>query len=209
MLIIFDLDGTLIDSARCVVTCTRDAFIQHQIKPPTGEQVIASMGIPIEKSFVVWSGSSEVEQLIADFRVLYKSRSRELIEVFPGIKEALEKLQEKGHRMAIATSKKREMAELNLCDCGLLSYFFRIIGANDVGNYKPHPESVLKILAETGDDPAQTWVVGDSTFDLQMGRDAGCRTCAVTWGAHHAVDLLSAKPDAIASSASEMLMILE
>jgi phosphoglycolate phosphatase len=208
MLIIFDLDGTLVDSARCVVAATQEAFVQHQLAPPTEEQVVASMGIPIERSFVGWSGLDDPAHLIADFREIYKSRSRELITVFPGIREALQELSDAGHQLAIATSKKREMAELNLTDCDLIHFFVKIIGSNDVGNYKPHPESAQKIIEHTGDSPETVWVVGDSTYDIDMGNAAGCKTCAVTWGAHTGITLAASSPNAMVSSVTEMMLVL-
>jgi phosphoglycolate phosphatase len=208
LLIIFDLDGTLIDSARCVIHATQAAFEQHELPVPSAEQIIGSMGLPIEQSFVRWSGQDDATQLIAEFRVIYIDCSPRLIEVFPGLAEMLHQLHAAGNTLTIATSKKREVAEMNLRDCGLASYFARVVGSNDVQNYKPHPETAMKLLEEFEADPAETWVVGDSTFDLEMGRGAGCRTCAVTWGAHSGVDLAGAKPDAIVSMASELLVTL-
>jgi phosphoglycolate phosphatase len=208
-LIIFDLDGTLIDSAKCIVISTREAFTLGGLVPPSEGQIIGAMGIPIERTFTQWSGLEDPTPLIESYRNLYRQKGSELIRAYDGIAQLLQTLSETDVVMTIATSKKREVAEQNLTDCGLRNFFCRVVGSNDVSHYKPHPESVQLLLQSTEFQTHETWVVGDSTFDLEMGKAAGCKVCAVTWGAHSKDALSQCQPEALVDSVEELLRVLQ
>lgn len=206
VLLIFDLDGTLIDSKSCIVKATQQAFETSGLAIPTEEDIVSSMGIPIEVTFPRWSCSIEVEDLLASYRNIYKEVSKSELKVFDGIPEALTWLHGR-HTLTIATSKKHSVAEQNLETTGLLQYFDMLIGSDDVENYKPHPESIERILERFHTPRIQTWMIGDATTDLEMGEAARVCTCAVTWGAHSTEVLANCVPTSILHSPDEFLWL--
>lgn len=201
MLLIFDLDGTLIDSRSCIVKATQRAFEEHGLLVPEEAVIVNAMGTPIEVTFPVWSGLDDVEALKADYRQLYREVSETELTIFKGIPEALEFLS-KEHTLAIATSKKRSVAEHNLDVCGLRHYFKYIVGSDDVQNYKPHPESIYKILSQHRGKEVngskrhwvEAWMIGDTRMDIEMGEAAEVATCFVMWGSHSLKDIADMHP---------------
>ncbi len=191
MLLIFDLDGTLIDSKSCIVKATQAAFGLHGLPSPSEEQIVEKMGIPIEVTFPAWSGWTDVQSIINSYRSLYGEISKTELKPFKGIPEALAYLA-KDHTLAIATSKKRSVAEQSLEICGLRQYFPAVIGSDDVENFKPHPESIEKVMSVLKMSelrPVDIWMIGDSVVDLLMAKALDICSCAVTWGAGHIDDL--------------------
>ena len=203
MLLIFDLDGTLIDSRSCITKATQEAFKFKGFTVPDENLIVAAMGIPIEVTFPRWSGQEDCSDLMAKYRSLYGELAATELQVFPGIPEALATLA-KDHTLAIATSKKHSVAESSLEVCGLRHLFSYVVGSDDVQNYKPHPETIYKVLSEFSGKPVddkkrhyvEAWMIGDATTDLDMGDAAEIPTCFVTWGAHSLSDLGDRHPPA-------------
>jgi phosphoglycolate phosphatase-like HAD superfamily hydrolase/GNAT superfamily N-acetyltransferase len=191
VLLIFDLDGTLIDSKNCIVKATQEAFNLQGLPAPSEDQIVEKMGIPIEVTFPEWSGWTDAQPIIDSYRSLYGEISKTELKPFKGIHHALTFLA-KDHTLAIATSKKRSVAEQSLEICGLRNFFPVIVGSDDVQNFKPHPETIEKVLSalkmpelRSGD----IWMIGDTIVDLQMAQTLDICSCAVTWGAGHIDDL--------------------
>lgn len=202
---IFDLDGTLIDSARCSVEATRQSFIEIGLLPPEEAKIIDLMGVPIEQSFRMMGADSFSEQKFGDFLNLFREKYRAIaaagIRAFPGMPELLGDLQSRGMKVAVATSKHSKVAHQNLEAAGLLGNIDSIVGSDHVQNYKPHPESIFVALSQLQvAAPRRATMTGDATVDIEMGRAASVFTCAVTWGAHSEDKLKSAFPDSISSS---------
>lgn len=206
MLLIFDLDGTLIDSRACITKATQEAFKFRGFEVPSENHIVASMGIPIEVTFAQWSGQEDVSELLVRYRSLYAELALTELKPFKGIPEALAILA-KDHTLAIATSKKRSAAELSLEVCGLRDFFTAIVGSDDVQNYKPHPESIERILALHPVNKSECWMIGDATSDIEMGETADVCTCAVTWGAHSIDALADLYPTSIIHMPNELLWL--
>ena len=207
MLLIFDLDGTLVDSKDCIVHSVQHAFTSHCLAVPSADQIVQAMGIPIEVTFPEWSGLADVDALMADYRSEFARRSETELKLFPRLEYVLPKLAEKA-TLAIATSKKRAVAEHSLEVCGIRQYFSMIVGADDVQNYKPHPESIHKILAAfPGETEGGVWMIGDATSDIEMGEAVNVCTCAVTWGAHSIDALSDLYPTSILHNPMEFLWL--
>lgn len=210
---IFDLDGTLIDSARCSVEATRQTFEALGLPPPESERVIDLMGIPIERSFKMMGAdmlsNQDFSALVSSFRENYRALAANNMHPFPGIPELLKDLKSSGKKIAVATSKNSIVARENLRAAGLLSTVDSVIGSDHVENYKPHPDSIFRALEELRIPPCRgTLMTGDSTVDIKMGRAAAVKTCAVTWGAHSESQLKDALPDFISSSVHNLRQIL-
>jgi phosphoglycolate phosphatase-like HAD superfamily hydrolase len=112
------------------------------------------------------------------------------------------------HDMLIVTSKRSPLARYNLESFRIDHYFRHIIGSDNVEHYKPHPDPVYKARATLAGRPAVEWVIGDADTDIMMGKSAGVKTCAVTWGAHPRARLEAAKPDYIVDSFEELSEIV-
>ena len=119
------------------------------------------------------------------------------IRMFPGVTAMLEQLAERGIRMAIVTSRDRHSLDLILQNNGIDKYFETEVTVDDHLTPKPAPDMVLALLERMDIEATETLVVGDTTFDIEMGNRAGCKTCAVTWGNHSCELLQSARPDMI------------
>lgn len=209
MLLIFDLDGTLIDSQDCIVHSVQHAFRSAGLAEPTRDQIVQAMGIPIEVTFPEWSGLTDVANLLAAYRAEYKVRSETELRVFHGLPQVLATLARK-NRLAIATSKKHSVAKHSLDICEISQHFSMIVGSDDVENFKPHPESIHKILEKFPQkQPTDTWMIGDATTDLIMGEAAGICTCAVTWGSHSTEVLANHDPTSIIHYPTELLWLFD
>ncbi|HEX2837701.1 MAG TPA: HAD-IA family hydrolase [Phycisphaerales bacterium] len=214
--ILFDLDGTLIDSAACIVECFQIACVEHGLAAPQPHEVRATMGIPLERSMPAHAArlgttlsAPQVQDMITTYRSHYARLTPSLVRPFDGVREMLDACRAMGVPMAIVTSKRVGPAEMNLRHVGFLEHFATIVGSDQVLRYKPEPDTVL-IAAERMNitDLSTALVVGDATFDIHMGQAAGAKTCAATWGAHDRAELLASRPDHVIESPSELLSVL-
>lgn len=207
--VLFDLDGTLIDSAQCGILATRRAFDTFGLDQPHDQQIVDLMGIPIEDSFPAMAPSladkRRCDQVIEQFRRHYAELSQHHISLFPGVLELLDDLKRAETKMGIVTSKHGPVATRNLRTLDIEHYFEVVIGPERVVQPKPAPDTALHAL-EMLEFYSQenVIVVGDASFDIQMGLRAGLRTCAVGWGAHSLERLALDKPHYQASSVAEL-----
>jgi phosphoglycolate phosphatase/pyrophosphatase PpaX len=226
--LVFDFDGTLADTLECVVACARHALAAHGFGDVGPERVTPWLGVPLERSFSLMHGSelpeALVREMIATYRARYAELSPELVRAFPGVGELLADARRAGLTVTIATSKKSSVAWANARQIGIDAHIQALVGSDMVANYKPHPESVLRALAAVGGDAvitagpgpgaggalaprADALVVGDATFDIVMGRDAGCDTCAVLWGGHDEPTLRAENPTHVARTVDALRRI--
>lgn len=211
--VLFDLDGTLIDSASCIVASLELAFADHGLEVPARERVVHLMGVPLEKSMAMLDPAAADQQLrdamIATYREHYARLTPTMVSAFPGIVELIRDLRERGVRTAIVTSKKTGPAQMNLRHVGLSAHIDIVIGSDMVSEYKPHPETAQRALAALGAaSTARALVVGDASFDIEMGARAGCDTCAVAWGAHDAEALRALNPTHLAHTVAQLREIV-
>lgn len=200
-LAVFDLDGTLVDTPRAIVETFTAAFASLGEEPaPDADAVRATIGLPLERAFGALLGTDPadpyvrkgVEQYQIHFKELILPRAAELL--YPGVAAGLAKLHERGVTLAVATSKFHASAEALLRAAGLRDLFAQVVGADDVANPKPHPESGTLILDTLGFPAEHALMVGDTTHDLKMAHAAGLRSVAVTYGIHSRDELATAGP---------------
>jgi phosphoglycolate phosphatase len=190
-LVIFDLDGTLIDS-RLDLVHSVNAALRHIHRPELPEDVIASYvgdGAPILIQRAL--GGEVVDEALVRkgleyFLSYYREHKLDHTTVYHGIREALGAIQRSGNgvprKMAVLTNKPVNPSRAIVEALGLGSYFSQVYGGNSFSTKKPEPEGALKLLAETGVRPEQAAIVGDSHVDIRTGRNAGLWTIAVTYG---------------------------
>ncbi|MCB1539183.1 MAG: HAD family hydrolase [Rhodospirillales bacterium] len=208
--VIFDLDGTLVDSGRLVAQSAIDAFRHFALPVPTAAAVIAYMGIPIEVYFAKLAGPAfetiDPGALYADYRARFKVmvEAGEL-QAYEGIPEILAGLKEAGVLIGIATSKETRPAIHSCEHAGLAPYIDAYVGSDMVQAYKPAPDTALKCLEAFGLSAGPNiCVVGDAEGDIAMGREAAATTCGVTWGAHDATRLSRQSPAFIAHTRGQL-----
>jgi phosphoglycolate phosphatase len=194
-LVLFDVDGTLVDSQHLLYAVHLDTFAALGLKPPAREEVLSLVGLSLPVLFASLVGpDGPVERLEAEYRARYVARvsAPDYRETpFPGASDTLRRLAGRGDMaVGLATGKSRRGVARILESQGWGPLLDTIQTADDAPS-KPHPGMVLQAIAETGADPGETWVVGDTTFDMDMARAAGARAIGVSWG-HHSPDALLA-----------------
>lgn len=210
-LAIFDFDGTLVDSAPGIVQCMKELIAELGYPGELLEQWSQMVGIPLlhqmEKLFPE-KDSAFHEELATLYRRKYDGRVIDICPPFPGLQDMLEQLRARDMFVTIATSKRRHLVEEVLVHHDLTKYFNLIVGAQDVSNHKPHPESVHITLNSLKVDPSEVVVIGDSTYDLDMARNAGVDAIGVTTGVHTSERLKTSSPTHIVGGLHEVTPII-
>jgi phosphoglycolate phosphatase len=206
-LFVFDFDGTLADSSECVVASFAGALERNRLPPVDPELIVHHMGRSLPEVFRELTGRVHdeiIQQLVADYREIYRTLLPEKTYAVPGIAEALHHLTGADAVCTVATSKKTEFAVVSARHLGIDAHFTLYIGDDLVTNKKPHPEMLERTLAETGIPPVAAVMIGDATTDIDMGNALGVDTIAVTWGAHPVDRLRAAGPTHIIDSAAQL-----
>lgn len=198
-LVIFDVDGTLVDSQGLIYQSFVLAYEGLGLAAPARETALRYVGITLDAIFPMLSPELDAAthaKLAQGYRDAYhrirtEQGSKATSPFFDGMREVLDTLKTQDWTlMAVATGKSQRGLDAMIVDHGLSSYF-QSAQAADHHPSKPHPSMVMACLAETGADAANTVMIGDTTFDMDMGRAAGVKTIGVSWG-HHPVDQLQA-----------------
>ena len=186
-LIILDFDGTIADTNTCIIR-TFNQTLQQMGYPTVDELRISNLiGLPLRQMYadiLHTDDTALIDQAFHIYRDLFMGISTTTVTLFPHVAETLHLLHEQGIRMAIATSRGRDSLRALLRTHGIDRYISTDCCEEDVKRKKPEPEMVERLLDETGFKAEETLVVGDTWFDIQMGRSAGCDTCGVTYGNH-------------------------
>jgi len=208
--VLFDLDGTLVDSAALVADSVQNTFSDYGLPAPAYEAIIGYMGIPIEVYFKALGGAAYAELDEPTVFNTYRAHFKTMLDAgrlkpFDGVIDLLSGLKARGILTGIVTSKATQPAIYSCEKAGIADYLDTYVGSDLVAGYKPAPDTVFKCLEQLG-LPAglDICVVGDAEGDIGMGRDAGCVTCGVTWGAHDGERLLRQKPDHIATTMAQL-----
>jgi pyrophosphatase PpaX len=196
--ILFDLDGTLIDSIELILGAARHAFIGFDGRAPTDEEWRAGIGRPLQTVLREYApDDAEAARLFGRYRAYQLEHHDRLVRPYAGIVETVQRLAHEGHPMALVTSKADWLAEKALVLVGLDRLIPTIVGCDTCVNHKPHPEPVERALALLRSAPEDAIFVGDSPHDVESGRAAGVRTIGVTWGAATGDELARAGADLV------------
>ena len=217
-LVIFDCDGTLVDSQVMICAAMQQAYDAHGLSVPPREQLLAIVGLSLpdafrrlaqyEKNGIDHPVSSLVEQYRLAFAALRQSEQH-LEPLYPGAREAIDALTARPDIvLGIATGKSQRGVRAVLGRHGLAGRFVTIQTSDDAPS-KPHPGMVLAAMRETGVAAEDTVVVGDTVFDLEMARAAGARAIGVGWGYHPVSALRAAGADAMIAAFAELLPTLD
>jgi phosphoglycolate phosphatase len=189
-LYIFDFDGTLADTCGAVVATYNATLRMLELPEQPAAHIVNLMGLPLGTTFErVGVPDAMVDGAVKEYRRLFPTTGTPLVSPFEGVPETLARLRERGATLTVASSRGRDSLRNLLELLGLANHFVLALGEEDVTQKKPEPEAVLRILEARGAAPEEALVVGDTVYDLQMGRAAGCATCGVTYGSHPAEEL--------------------
>ena len=196
--LVFDLDGTLVDSQALIAT-TINRVVTGRGHPPADETALHAMvGMPLEDVYLAILPAEAQDELagcVEDHRVLFHEEMVPLIQPMPGAPDAVATLSRAGWRMAVATNRLTSTACAMLRTCGMAPHFAAICGVDLVERPKPYPDLLLHTLQQLGGiAPADVLMIGDSGADVAMALAAGAQVCAVTWGAQSRANLLELEP---------------
>jgi len=204
--VLFDLDGTLIDSLALIVRTYRRVFEELKLPWEDGD-VLKMIGLPLKDIARHYAG-----KLAGHFEEVYQfyyHREHDLYtSLFPGTLSLLDQLKEKGILLGIVTSKGKPGAWRGINFTGLKPYMDIVVTAHDVTRPKPDPEPLLKALNYLGVEAARSILVGDSSYDILTGKNAGSRTLGVTWGLGSQDELAQLKPDGLLHRWDDLLNYL-
>jgi phosphoglycolate phosphatase len=194
-LIVFDFDGTLVDSLQFIVTAFSRAFEDRGFPAPEPEAVRRIVGLRLEAAAARLLPDPDdmetAERIAGSYRVAFQDmRARNLVDepLYPGVRETLALLNRPEVCLGIATGKSRHglVSSLERHD---LSELFVTLQTADDGPGKPHPEILHRAMSEVGAEPGETVVIGDTSYDMEMAVNAGVRALGVAWGYHGAEEL--------------------
>lgn len=185
-LIIFDLDGTLIDSKLDLAHAVNATRVFMARAPLEHDVVYSYVGngapVLIRRALGPEASEQEVERALEYFLDYYRDHMLDYTVLYPGVAEALDALDTKGVRLAVLTNKPVRISKAILQGLGIAPRFFQVFGGNSFEQKKPHPIGVETLMAEAGVGAASTLMVGDSAVDIQTARNAGIKACGVTYG---------------------------
>lgn len=221
-LVVFDYDGTLVDSQGAIVATMQVAFAELGQPAPDAAAVRGVIGLALETAIArlaALHGASLdavdpalVTALAAAYRRGFlerRTRGGAAVEpLFEGIREAIEAFARPDRFLGIATGKNRR-GLLHGLEIHRLGQHFSVLKTADDGPSKPHPAILQQAIAETGVEPAETLVIGDTAFDMEMARNAGAHALGVAWGYHPAEELIAAGARGIAAAPADLVGLVE
>ncbi len=178
--VLFDFDGTLIDTNEVIIQSFQYTFKKVLGKEKPIDEIIANFGEPLA---VTMERMLDIppEEAIAIYREYHYDKFDDLIKVFPGMPELIHELKEQGYKLAIVTSRLKHTTMKGLEKYGLAEYFDYVLTADDTDRHKPDPTPIYMALENLGSKPEETIMVGDSMFDILCAQNAGVESILVGW----------------------------
>ena len=212
--VVFDCDGTLVDSQAMILAAMSEAFDGAAVPVPDGAAVRAVIGLSLDEAVRALAPQLGIDahvELARRYRAAFttlRAEARYEEPLFPGIAALVAELDEAGRRLAIATGKSRRGVDHLLAEHGLEQRFVSVQTA-DGNPSKPHPEMLRRAIAEAGGRPEQACMIGDTTFDMEMAKHAGVVAIGVGWGHHAPAQLTAAGARAVAVDAADLRGLLQ
>jgi len=193
-LLIFDLDGTLVDSKKDLTSSVNYVRSTFGLSALTEDQIAGFIGdgaqMLIRRALGMQASEADVQSGVQLFLSYYREHMLDASVLYPGVDETLKRLSD--CRLAVLTNKPIRFSRTMLEGLGILGHFAAVYGGNSFEKKKPDPIGVFQILQDTQAQLEDTWMIGDSSVDVLTGRNAGVRTCGVSWG--YAVETFAHTP---------------
>jgi phosphoglycolate phosphatase len=205
-LLVFDLDGTLIDSQRDLADSV-NATRAWKGLPPLPDETVSSYvgdGAPtLVRRALPSASDEEIAKALRYFLDYYREHMLDATTLYTGVRDALNRLRDAQVPMAILTNKPVRFSERLVEGLGLQQHFFRVYGGNSFDEKKPHPVGLERLLAESGAARERSVMVGDSAVDIRTARNAGTQACGVAWG-FQPETFADAPPDFVITAMGEL-----
>jgi pyrophosphatase PpaX len=206
--VLFDLDGTVVDSGAIILASMRHATREVLGSEHTDEELMQAVGGPGLEAQLGAFDADRVDELVRVYRA-HNEPLHETLEACEGMEDVLIRLHAEGRRLGVVTAKRRATVELAFARVPIAHLFETVVGGDETEKHKPDPGPLLLAAERMGIDPTTAAYVGDSPFDMRAAKAAGMFAVAVTWGRIHDRALLEREePDAIADSAEDLLELL-
>ena len=208
-LVVFDCDGTLVDSQHVIGEAMRQTFAANRLPAPDPGAVRRIVGLSLAtaiEALLPDVNGETLETLVRDYRAAFftlRSRPEHHEPLYPGAAETVAALDDAGYLLGVATGKSQRGLRAVLERFGLLHRFATLQTADDAPS-KPHPGMLERAMAETGAGPSETVLIGDTTFDIEMAVNAGVAALGVSWGYHDTIELREVGADAVIDSFAEL-----
>ena len=208
--VLFDLDGTLIDTIELLLSSARHTFEGWHRRVPTEQEWIDGIGTPLVTQLRAYTESEdEVTALLTRYRAYQHEHHDRLTRHYDGAPSLLAELARRGHPLGVVTSKASAIARRSLSHVGLEPFFQAIVGFDETARHKPDPEPVFEALRRLGMTPNRAVFVGDSPHDIHAGNAAGVVTVAALWGPFTRETLAAAHPNHFIESLGELPPVLD
>ncbi len=208
--ILFDLDGTLADSVELILGAFRHTFSTHLGFLPADQAWIAGMGTPLSSQIrSLVADEALIEPMTATYRDWQNEHHDALLREFEGVRETLSLLHDRGHDMALVTSKATETAKRALHLMGINALLSHVVGLDCTASHKPNPEPVLYALAQLHREPRDAIFVGDSPHDIAAGNAASVFTVAALWGPFPRQTLEAAHPGRLIADIRDLPAVID
>ncbi len=206
--VLFDLDGTIVDSGWMILESFRHATRTVLGREIADEVLLARVGSAHLEEQMREFDAAKAEELAHVYRQHYAPLHSEL-KAFPGMLDLLQRLDDEGRRLGIVSAKRQDVVELAFEALGFGGVMDVVVGSDGAPRGKPHPDQILVALERLGAEPDETAYVGDAPFDVAAAKAAGVHAICVTWGGIHARERMEAEgPDAVVDTAEQLYDVL-
>ncbi len=205
-LIVWDLDGTLIDSKKDIAYAVNETLARINHPPLDNEEIYRYVGNGvrplIERAVAATGGGNSLEVALTRFREIYLAHLLDTTILFDGMLDVLHHFE--GKKMAVATNKPHRWAQKILEGLRVDGFFMSVKGGDSLPTHKPDPAMLNAIMHEAGLPPERTILVGDSAVDMATGRNAGVRTIGVSYGFRPVAELIESAPDLLIHTVADL-----
>ncbi|MEC3882739.1 pyrophosphatase PpaX [Halobacillus litoralis] len=204
--ILFDLDGTLIDTNELIIASFTHTIEQYSDRSYDREEILDFIGPPLRESLHKVN-PDKVEEMVETYRKHNIENHNRYVKAYEGVVETIETLKDQGYKLGIVTTKMRNTVHMGLELTNLDGLFETIITLDDVTNAKPHPEPIVKALNQLDSQASEAMMVGDNTHDIEAGQNAGTKTAGVAWTVKGRKVLDDLNPDYMLDNMRDLLKI--
>ncbi|ANS76296.1 pyrophosphatase [Paenibacillus yonginensis] len=206
--ILFDLDGTIVNTNELIIKCFQHIMEKQGQPGYAREKIIPFMGQTLEQQLQAFTGMTDVELMVKDYRAYQAIHHDALIQEFPHVDEVMAKLHEQGYTLGVVTTKVKFSTDRVLEMFGMKKYLSTIVTLEDVEHPKPDPQPVLTAVERLGANPATTLMVGDSPADIQSALAAGVQAAGVAWSLKGKEKLLEYGPHYILNDMRDLYQLV-
>ncbi|MET3576709.1 pyrophosphatase PpaX [Bhargavaea ullalensis] len=206
--ILFDFDGTLLDTNELIIQTFMAVLGKHYPGRFDREDCLSFIGPSLKETFDSIDPAM-TEQLVREYREWNAEMHDEMVAEYPAVTETLRLLKAKGLKLAVVSTKRRDVLARGMALMGVEDVFDCVIGLDDVTRPKPDPEPLQKAMDLLGAEPSRTLMVGDNSHDIEGGKNAGTRTAGVAWSAKGEAFLAKFEPDYMLHGMGDLLEIVD